>query len=74
MIYISISLIPDRVQNLNETIKSLLNQSLKPDKIFKNIPYKYQRFTKTIKDNEVPNFNNDIIEVTRCEDYGPGTK
>ena len=73
MIYISISVIPQRVKNLNESINSLLNQTLKPDKIFINIPYKYKRFTETIPDNQIPNFNSDIIEVTRCDDYGPGT-
>ena len=74
MIYISISVIPQRVKNLNESINSLLNQTLKPDKIFINIPYKYNRFTETIPDNQIPNFDSDIIEVTRCDDYGPGTK
>ena len=74
MIYISISTIPQRIKNLNESIKSLLNQSKKPDKIFINIPYKYERFRETVSDNQVPKFNSSIVEVTRCEDYGPGTK
>jgi len=74
MIYISISVIPQRVKNLNESINSLLNQTLRPDKIFINIPYKYNRFTETIPDNQIPNFDSDIIEITRCDDYGPGTK
>ena len=74
MIYISISTIPQRIKNLNETIRSLLNQTLKPDKIFINIPNKYQRFEETIKDNQIPKFDSSIVEVTRCEDCGPGTK
>tara|TARA_Y100000590_G_scaffold249010_1_gene279809 strand:- start:555 stop:1286 length:732 start_codon:yes stop_codon:yes gene_type:complete len=74
MIYISISLIPARLNNLHETIETLLKQTKKPDKIFINIPYQYKRFNETIKENEIPHFNNDIIEVTRSEDYGPGTK
>ena len=74
MIYISISTIPQRIKNLNETIRSLLNQTRKPDKIFINIPNKYQRFKETIKDNQIPNFDSNIVEVTRCEDCGPGTK
>ncbi len=74
MIYISISLIPSRLNNLQETIETLLKQTKKPDKIFINIPYQYKRFNETIKESEIPHFNNDIIEVTRTDDYGPGTK
>jgi len=74
MIYISISTIPPRLKNLNESINSLLNQTKKPDKIFVNIPYKYKRFSETIEDNQIPKFDSDIVEVTRCEDCGPGTK
>ena len=74
MIYVSISTIPQRIKNLNESVNSLLNQTIKPDKIFINIPYKYERFSETIEDNQIPKFNSNIVEVTRCEDCGPGTK
>ena len=74
MIYISISTIPPRLKNLNESIRSLINQTRKPDKIFINIPYKYKRFSETIEDNQIPKFDSSIVEVTRCEDCGPGTK
>ena len=74
MIYVSLSTIPQRIKNLNKTVQSLLQQTKKPDKIFINIPYQYKRFNETIKESEIPHFNNDIIEVTRSEDYGPGTK
>ena len=74
MIYVSISTIPQRIKNLNESVKSLLNQTKKPDKIFINIPFKYQRFTEIIKDDQIPKFDSNIIEITRCEDCGPATK
>ena len=74
MIYISISTIPQRVKHLNESVNSLLHQTRKPDKIFVNIPYKYKRFKETIEDNQIPKFDSSIVEITRCEDYGPGTK
>ena len=74
MIYVSISTIPQRIKNLNESVKSLLNQTRKPDKIFINIPFKYQRFTEIIKDDQIPKFNSNLIEITRCEDCGPATK
>ena len=74
MIYVSISTIPQRIKNLNESVKSLLNQTKKPDKIFINIPFKYERFTDTVKDDQIPKFDNNLIEITRCEDCGPATK
>ena len=74
MIYISISTIPQRLKHLKESVHSLLNQTRKPDKIFVNIPYKYKRFRETIEDNQIPKFDSSIVEVTRCEDCGPGTK
>ena len=74
MIYISISTIPQRLKNLKESVHSLLNQTRKPDKIFVNIPYKYKRFRETIEDNQIPKFDSSIVEVTRCEDCGAGTK
>jgi len=74
MIYVSLTTIPQRVKNLNKSVESLLKQSQKPDKIFINIPIKYRRFKETIDDTQIPKFNNSIVEIARCEDYGPGTK
>ena len=74
MIYVSTSTIPQRIKNLDKSIKSLLNQSKKPDKIFINIPFKYRRFNETIEDDEIPKFDSSVVEVTRCEDFGPATK
>ena len=74
MVYISLTTIPQRVKNLNKSVESLLRQTLKPDKIFVNIPSKFKRFKETIEDSEIPDFNINIVEITRCEDSGPGTK
>ena len=74
MIYISISTIPPRLKYLNESVNSLLKQTKTPDKIFVNIPYTYKRFKETVTDNQIPKFDSSIVEVTRCEDCGPGTK
>jgi len=74
MIYVSLSTIPQRLKNLNESVKSLLKQTRRPDKIFVNIPFKYKRFSETIEDNQIPKFDSSIVEITRCEDCGPGTK
>jgi len=74
MIYVSLSTIPQRLKNLNQSVESLLKQIRKPDKIFINIPFKYKRFAETIEDNQIPKFDNSIVEVIRCDDCGPGTK
>ena len=74
MIYVSLSTIPSRIKNIDKSIESLLNQSKKPDKIFINIPNKYKRFTEVISEKEIPKFNSNIVEITRCDDFGPGTK
>ena len=74
MIYVSISTIPQRLKHLNESVNSLLKQTRKPDKIFVNIPIKYKRFSETVEDSQIPKFNSSDVEITRCEDCGPGTK
>ena len=74
MIYVSLTTIPQRIDNLQISIDSLLNQSHKPDKIFINIPYQYERFDETINDNQISKFNSKVVEVNRCQDFGPGTK
>ena len=74
MIYVSLTTIPQRINQIDKSVNSLLNQSKKPDKIFINIPYKYQRFSEIVEDHQIPKFNSDIVEITKCEDCGPGTK
>jgi len=74
MINVSLSIIPHRIKYLGKTIDSLLKQSKKPDKIFINIPYKYRRFEEIIENDQIPKFDSSIVEITRCDDYGPGTK
>jgi len=74
MIYVSLSAIPQRIKYINRSIDSILKQTKKPDKIFINIPNKYRRFEEVVKDTQIPKFNDSRVEVTRCEDCGPGTK
>ena len=74
MIYVSLSTIPQRIKNLSKSVESLLSQTQKPDKIFINIPFKYRRFSGIIEDKQIPKFDSNFVEITRCEDSGPGTK
>ena len=74
MIYVSLTVTPQRIKNLNKTINSLLDQTKKVDKIFINIPLRYLRFKEDIKHDEIPKFDKNKVEIVRCEDFGPGTK
>ena len=50
-------------------------QTLKPNKIFLNIPERYKRFpNKKIENKDLQKLNLENLEIIRCEDYGPGTK
>lgn len=75
-VYISLTTIPSRIKGIGKTIDSLINQSVKPTRIFLNIPVKYNlRFNNAVKDSDIPKFDDSIVEVVRCShDYGPGTK
>ena len=42
------STIPSRVKNINDILENINNQTLKPNKIFLNIPLKYNRFENQI--------------------------
>ena len=71
---VSLTSIPPRFETLEKTIRSINSQTKKPQKIFLNIPLKYKRYTES-KYNILrleENFEN--LKITRCNDYGPGTK
>ena len=73
---VTLTTIPSRLKNLHLTIASINRQTLKPHKIFLNIPDKYKRFPNTYIENKdlenIKKINN--IEVIRCKDFGPSTK
>jgi hypothetical protein len=73
---VSLSSIPSRFDSVTRVVKSLNEQTLKPSKIFLNIPYNYKRFpdAKNINLDIFKDIKNDNFEINRSEDYGPGTK
>ena len=72
---VSLTTLPTRIDNINETIISIKNQTQKPDKIFLNLPHTFRRFPKIkFTDIQIQNLYKFDIEITRCNDYGPGTK
>jgi|TARA_B100000929_G_scaffold144756_1_gene114653 hypothetical protein len=72
---VSLTTIPSRIKNVYKTIENLNNQTIKPDKIFLNIPNEYKRFkNEKISENDINDLKNLNVEITRCEDFGPATK
>ena len=72
---VSLTSLPSRIDNIEETIKSINNQSLKPEKIFLNLPYKFRRFPEyQFSEKQLSKLKKYNLEIIRCEDYGPATK
>ena len=70
-IIVSMTTTAHRVKFLNHTLKSLLAQTISPDSIELNIPYKYERADLDPVDIDAVPYG---FSVYRCKDYGPATK
>ena len=73
---ISLTTIPSRINEIENVLDSLLNQNIKADMIYINVPKKYNRFNGCVK---VPDFitnkyRNRVKIFYLEEDYGPATK
>ena len=75
-IIISFSTIPTRINDIEPVVKSLVNQSLKPDKIYLNIPKEYKRFNeKLIEPEFLKKEEYKCVEIFYMDkDYGPASK
>ena len=72
---VSITTLPSRIDNIFETLNSIEKQTLKPNKIYLNLPYKFKRFPNyKFTEDQISNLNKYNLEISRCEDYGPATK
>ena len=76
---ISLTSIPQKFNGLYLTIDSIINQTLKPDKIIINIPKIYNfRINQTPLIEKIMSlnekYNNKITINLLDEDFGPGTK
>lgn len=71
---VSLTSIPPRFHTIEKTIRSIVNQTEAPSKIFLNIPLEYKRYSNSKYDIlQLENiFKN--LKIIRCQDYGPGTK
>ena len=72
---ITLTTIPSRFSSIYKTINSIEKQSFKPQKIFLNIPHKYYRFPNIkIQEREIEKLKSELVQINRCNDYGPATK
>ena len=72
---VSMSTIPGRIDNINEILNKINEQTLKPNKIFLNIPRHFKRFkNEIITEEKIKKISAENLEIKRCYDYGPGTK
>ena len=72
---VSFTTIPSRIDEIKKTIDSINSQTLKPNKIFLNLPYKFRRFPGySFSKDQIVKLEKYNIEINRTEDYGPSTK
>ena len=73
-VYISLTTIPSRMDNIRPLVDSLLQQTLDIDGVILNIPHYSIRFKS---DYSIPDYLQNYhpkLKINRCKDYGPGTK
>lgn len=76
-VVVSLTTLPSRIKSVTNTLKSILTQSLVPNKIYVNLPKKTSRGEEYVIPKSLLNLvkKHKIIEILRCRtDYGPGTK
>ena len=72
---VSMSTIPSRIKGIHKILDNIENQTLKPEKIFLNIPIDFNRFkNEKINDEDIISLERKNLIIKRCEDFGPGTK
>ena len=72
---VALTTLPSRIDNINQTLLSIQKQTLKPNKVFLNLPYKFKRFPGySFSPEQINKISKYDIEISRCEDFGPGTK
>jgi hypothetical protein len=73
-VVVSLTTLPDRIENLEPTIRSLLNQTRPPDEIVLTIPKNSVRQKRSYS---IPNYLSQFrtLRIVRCDtDWGPASK
>ena len=72
---VSLTTLPSRISNIEETLISIKNQTIQPKNIFLNLPLKFRRFKDySFKDEDIEKLEKYDLKIKRCDDYGPATK
>ncbi len=72
-IVVSLTTTPYRIDKIKPVLDSILRQSIKPTRIYVNVPYRFKRNNaEYVIPDWLKNYPNIIIN--RTKDYGPGTK
>lgn len=73
-IVVTLTTSPTRINKIEKMIDSIMNQNVKPDRIYINLPHVFKR--DNTRFGILPEFikNNPIIYINRTEDIGPSTK
>ena len=72
---VSMSTIPSRIKSVYKTLDNIKKQNKQPEKIFLNIPHEYKRFkNEKINEQDIIDLKRNNLVISRCEDFGPGTK
>lgn len=73
-IVITMTTSPQRIHKIKPVIDCLINQTVKPDTIYLNLPRVFKRDNSIFK--SIPDFikNNSLITINFCNDLGPATK
>ena len=71
---VSLTTLPSRIDNIKETLNSIQKQTLQPDRIYLNLPLAFKRLKdQFFKQNQIDNLKDYELQISRCEDFGPGT-
>jgi hypothetical protein len=72
-VVVTLSTLPHRMESINETLNSLVQQSMPPDAIYLNVPWVARRMNRTyVVPYALQQWS--AITIVRCEDMGPATK
>ena len=73
-IVFSLTTTPFRINNISSTLDSLVKQTIKPNYILLNVPYKFDRTGEYYKIHSFLNYYDNVIINRFDKDYGPITK
>ncbi len=75
-IVVSFTTSPLRINNIDNMLKQIENQTLKPHTIYLNIPYYFKRNCEKYDEEILKNIENNhpLVKINRVDDVGPITK